>query len=92
VRHAPQWSRDRSAAVFGAGTFRRPLHPTGRVFYRRVTGKEAERSRGSQNAAVLAGSEHSQHPHVAGGLVEAGVRMHPIQRPIASVTGQLSHA
>ena len=41
--------------------------------------------------AGLAGAEHAKHPHVACGLVAAGVGMDAIQRPVAAVTGQLAY-
>jgi len=41
--------------------------------------------------AGLAGTKHAQHPHVAGGVVAAGVGDYAIQRPIAAVAGQFAH-
>jgi hypothetical protein len=46
----------------------------------------------SRDGTMLTGTEYSQHPHIAGGGVASGIGGHPVQRPVAAVTGQFPYA
>lgn len=54
-------------------------------------GSAAKKVLASELAAILAGTEHPQHPHVAGGLVVARIGVDTVQHPIAAGTGQFTY-
>jgi hypothetical protein len=44
-----------------------------------------------ETIAGLTRAEYSQHPHITGGLIAAGVGVHLIEHPVAAITGQFAH-